>query len=84
MNYDVILFDADDTLFDYKKAEDFALTSVFEEFGIQSPDTDFVALYRTINQELWNDFEKGAISLADLRVRAVQPTVHRYGLNYWR
>jgi 2-haloacid dehalogenase len=68
MNYDVILFDADDTLFDYKKAEDFALTSVFEEFGIQSPDTDFVALYRTINQELWNDFEKGAISLADLRV----------------
>ncbi|MGO4109974.1 YjjG family noncanonical pyrimidine nucleotidase [Paenibacillus sp. YAF4_2] len=68
MNYDVILFDADDTLFDYKKAEDHALTSVFEEFGIQSPDTDFVALYRTINQELWNDFEKGAVSLAELRV----------------
>lgn len=68
MNYDVVLFDADDTLFDYKKAEDFALSSVFEEFGIQSPDTDIIPLYRTINQELWNEFEKGAISLAELRV----------------
>ncbi|TCM99470.1 2-haloacid dehalogenase [Paenibacillus sp. BK033] len=80
MNYDVILFDADDTLFDYKKAEDFALTSVFGEFGVQSPDTDFAALYRTINQELWNDFEKGAISLAELRVERFSRLFNGTGL----
>jgi len=34
MNYEVIIFDADETLFDFKKSERYALKNTMIEFGI--------------------------------------------------
>ncbi|RCW50818.1 YjjG family noncanonical pyrimidine nucleotidase [Paenibacillus prosopidis] len=66
MKYEVILFDADDTLFDYSLAEAHALKRVFQEHGIELLQSH-VDTYRNVNQQLWNDFEKGAVTLDFLR-----------------
>jgi 2-haloacid dehalogenase len=66
MSYQIILFDADDTLFDYSKSESFALTNAFKLIGIECSD-NIVQSYRFINQQLWYDYEKGIIELELLR-----------------
>ncbi|GAB4223024.1 MAG: YjjG family noncanonical pyrimidine nucleotidase [Spirochaetales bacterium] len=66
--YRLILFDADGTLFDYEKAEDFALESSLRDFGASYRREEHRDVYRTINQELWELFERGGIEAADLRV----------------
>jgi 2-haloacid dehalogenase len=66
LSYQIILFDADDTLFDYSKSESFALTEAFKHIGIDCSASIFQS-YRFINQQLWNDYEKGIIKLELLR-----------------
>jgi 2-haloacid dehalogenase len=66
VKYEVVLFDADDTLFDYSLAEAHALKSVFFEHHIELLPAH-VELYRLVNQQLWNDFEKGIVTLDFLR-----------------
>lgn len=49
MRYEVILFDADDTLFDYSQAEQYALLLTYQAFGLTCTD-GHIESYRTINQ----------------------------------
>lgn len=63
--YDVILMDADDTLFDFGKAEENALKRLFTMYGIPWTDEN-VHIYQEINEEMWRQFEKGDISKSDL------------------
>lgn len=65
--YRTLLFDADGTLFDYEKAERYALLKSFSHFSVSLNDDDTVAGYRLINHELWQKFEGGMISLPELR-----------------
>ena len=64
--YDVVFLDADGTLFDFKKAEGYALERAFGEAGLElSPD---VALaYDRINSGLWKMLERGEIDQSRLR-----------------
>ncbi|MCX7786212.1 MAG: YjjG family noncanonical pyrimidine nucleotidase [Spirochaetes bacterium] len=66
--YRLILFDADGTLFDYEKAEDTALEAALGEEGVPYRREEHRDVYRAINQELWELFEKGGIQAAELRV----------------
>ncbi|GIO96772.1 noncanonical pyrimidine nucleotidase, YjjG family protein [Paenibacillus lautus] len=66
MRYNVILFDADETLYDYAKSEAFALSGVFGEIDQECTDA-IVDSYRRINQQLWHDFEQGKVTQSDLR-----------------
>ncbi|MFZ0547844.1 MAG: YjjG family noncanonical pyrimidine nucleotidase [Candidatus Promineifilaceae bacterium] len=68
MKYKWILFDADNTLFDYDAAERGALSSTFEELG-RPLLPEHVATYRQINHRNWLAFEQGEITQAVLRVR---------------
>ncbi|MDH6372016.1 2-haloacid dehalogenase [Paenibacillus sp. PastF-3] len=68
MKYDVILFDADDTLFDYGMAESHALSNAFLHVGMPTAAEDYAASYQEINHALWRDLEQGKISSAALRV----------------
>ncbi|NUU63457.1 YjjG family noncanonical pyrimidine nucleotidase [Paenibacillus agri] len=68
MNYEVILFDADDTLYDYGMAESHALSHTFAHFGLPTGAQDYAASYQEINHALWKDLERGEISAAALRV----------------
>ena len=67
MNFELILFDADGTLFDYDKAEAYALESAFAATQIPYQN-DYINAYKLINSTLWLDFEKGLISPSEIRV----------------
>ena len=64
--YTTILFDADDTLLDYKKAEHNALVKVLALYGITATK-EITDRYSQINSGLWREFEDGKITKEDIR-----------------
>lgn len=62
-----VLFDLDDTLFDFHKAEKMALTKTLVHFGID-PTEETLALYSTINAAHWKRLELGEISREEVKV----------------
>ncbi len=68
MKYEIILFDADETLFDFKKTERAALQNTMREAGIVYDEAYHLQVYRDINAALWKELEGGLISQADLNV----------------
>ncbi|CUB11406.1 Putative HAD-hydrolase YfnB [Bacillus cereus] len=59
--YKTLLFDVDDTLLDFQKAEKVALRMLFEEKGM-SLTSEIEAKYKKINNSLWTAFEEGEIN----------------------
>jgi 2-haloacid dehalogenase len=68
MRYKWVLFDADNTLFDYDAAELGALSRTFEELG-RPLTREHHETYREINHQNWLAFERGEITQALLRTR---------------
>lgn len=65
--YRYLLVDNDDTLMDFRLAEQHALGDVLRRHGI--PDSaDTLALYHGINQALWKALERGETTQAKLKV----------------
>lgn len=64
--YTWLFFDADDTLFDYSRAENNALTATAEEFGLAGVP-GLMPAYHAINQAIWIEFEQGKIDALRLR-----------------
>jgi 2-haloacid dehalogenase len=67
MTYKWLLFDMDDTLFDYDRAEESALRATFEQVGLAF-DEDILRVYRGINDQLWLDLEQGRVDAVRLKV----------------
>lgn len=67
MKYNLLLFDADDTLFDYDQAEEAALKLSFSEHNISFEKSIHLPLYRRINKNIWNDLEKKMITPSELK-----------------
>ena len=59
--YRWLLMDADNTLFDFNAAEEFALTRTLIRYGV-SPTPEVKARYRAINSQLWLDYDQGKIT----------------------
>ena len=68
MKYTWLLLDADDTLFDYDRAEGEALRRTFEALG-DGYESRYAHTYREINTQIWRQFELGTISQQRLRTR---------------
>ena len=66
MKYTWLLFDADHTLFDFDLAEVKALANSFAEFGYPYNEATGQT-YRTINQQIWRELERGEITPNELR-----------------
>jgi 2-haloacid dehalogenase len=64
--YDIFLFDADNTLYDYDKAEAHALKTMFDCCGFEYSE-NLRTIYREINSQAWRDYENGKISKTDLQ-----------------
>ena len=61
MNYEYLLFDADDTLFDFPKASSRAFDAMCQAHDI--PRTpEIYRLYHEINLELWAAFDRGEVT----------------------
>lgn len=63
--YDVILFDADRTLFDFDQSQRLALGEVYRANGIPETEEN-IQTYVRLNDQLWARFDKGEISLEEL------------------
>lgn len=70
--YELILFDLDGTLFDYKKAEEYALKKSMEHFGVNLNPDFCLEKYRKINRQVWLEFERGETSLEQLKLKRFQ------------
>lgn len=68
MKYDTLLFDLDDTLLDFEKAEEYAFFKTFSENNIDILEGMFEK-YKSINKVLWKNYEMGLIEQADLMVQ---------------
>ncbi|CAM3062782.1 YjjG family noncanonical pyrimidine nucleotidase [Filibacter tadaridae] len=81
MKYDVLLFDLDDTLFDFGETEKHALFNSFQTFSLPNGLTDYRASYHAISSPLWNDLEQGRITLAELKVERFKQLFLQYALD---
>jgi putative hydrolase of the HAD superfamily len=68
MKYEVIIFDADDTLFDFKKSEREAFKNSMVEFDIKYDENHHLKIYQDINTAIWTEFEQGLITQEKLKV----------------
>ena len=68
MKYEVLLFDADETLFDFKKSEKYAFEEAVLEFNIDYREDYHLKIYSDINTAIWKEFECGLISQEKLKV----------------
>lgn len=78
--YNLVLFDADDTLFNYDKAEKSALKKAFEHHKFEYCD-DIRNRYREINSCVWKEFENGRIDKAGLQTKRFKNLLEEYDLN---
>ena len=65
--YKVLLFDIDDTLLDFDKAETLSIIECFIKYDIKY-NSDVVKHYKEINLRYWKEFEKGNITIPNLMV----------------
>ncbi len=80
MRYTTVLFDADDTLLDFKGAEYCALGEVLR--ALRLPDTDeYIAAYSEINDSLWKLLEVGGIKKDELKVKRFSLFCDRFGFD---
>lgn len=68
MKYAWLLFDADDTLFDFPKAEANALRWTLEQSNLPFRP-EFFDIYSRCNQQTWKEFERGEVTSLELRVK---------------
>lgn len=65
MRYSTLLFDADETLFDFRRSESLALREVFRRHALPESGA-FVDAYRRINDALWDRFNRGEIEKSEI------------------
>ncbi|MBU5590492.1 YjjG family noncanonical pyrimidine nucleotidase [Clostridium sp. MSJ-4] len=68
MKYDTIIFDADETLFDFKKSERDALKNTMLEFNIEYDENYHLKVYKDVNRAIWKELEDGLITQKKLKI----------------
>jgi 2-haloacid dehalogenase len=76
--YHTILLDADDTLFDFHRAEFHALQAVLENHQLSYTQED-ISFYRQVNEALWRQLEQGILSRKQLQDTRFSPLLARLG-----
>lgn len=66
--YEFVFLDADETLFDFKRAERYALSCACVQFGVEASE-ELARTYDRINSGLWALLEKGELDSGTLKVR---------------
>ena len=82
MKYKVLLFDADDTLFDFKKTQEFALEDALRKIGIDYEKSYHLSHYKEINSRIWEELEEGNIGLKELKTERFRRYFERIGVDF--
>ncbi len=67
MKYEVLIFDADKTLFDFEAAEKFALANSFKKYKIKYREDFHLTEFKKINKKIWTEFEQKLITAEKLK-----------------
>lgn len=78
--YEWLLFDADDTLLDFKLGEHRAITATLSEAGLPTDD-EVIATYSRINDNLWKMLERGEVTKDRLKVLRFTRFCEHYGFD---
>jgi 2-haloacid dehalogenase len=65
-DYELVFLDADETIFDFSRAESYALEETFRQYGLDATQ-DSLSAYHEINKELWERLEKGEMDQPRLK-----------------
>lgn len=65
-NYEYLLFDLDDTIFDFQATQKKALNRIIEAYVPQIEEVIFFTIYNEINHQLWGKYENGEILKSDI------------------
>ena len=76
--YEWLLFDADDTLLDFKLGEHRAITATLADAGLPTDD-EVIATYSRINDNLWKMLERGEVTKDRLKVLRFTQFCEHYG-----
>lgn len=80
MKYQNILFDADGTLFDFKRAEYAALSDTLKQFSL--PDNEEIhRVYSAANAEQWALLEKKLVTRSELKINRFQNFLNKLGFS---
>ncbi|MEO0776552.1 MAG: YjjG family noncanonical pyrimidine nucleotidase [Bacteroidota bacterium] len=79
MPYQYLLFDADNTLFDFSEASHLAFAQLLRAEGHDYHETHY-ATYQAGNELVWREFERGLIDARELRVKRFRLFFERSGL----
>jgi 2-haloacid dehalogenase len=77
--YSVVFLDADETLFDFRKAEGWALNEAFRRRGLSLTDGAGAA-YDEINAGLWRRLERGELDQRTIRSERFRLLFERLGI----
>ena len=80
MRYRTLLFDADNTLFDFSRAEREALADTLVYCGITPADT-LIKAYSEINDRMWKRLERGEIAKEALREARFEEFCKAFGFD---
>lgn len=64
--FDIVLLDADETIFDFKRAEAHSFKLMLERFGVEYTD-ERLSLYSDINLRMWKALERGEVTRERLK-----------------
>ena len=77
--YKWLLFDADNTLLDFTRAERAGITDTLISMGLPATD-EVVTTYSKINDGLWKDLERGFVTKERLKVLRFERLCQHYSL----
>lgn len=82
MKYEIIIFDADETLFDFKKSERDAIKNTMIEFNVEYDENSHLKVYSDINTCIWKEFENGLISQEKLKVERFKRLSNKLNIKF--
>lgn len=82
MKYKIIIFDADETLFDFKKSERDAFKNAMLEFNIKYNENYHLKVYKDINTIIWKELENGLITQEELKIERFKRLSHKLNIKF--
>lgn len=78
--YKVLLFDLDNTLFDFEHSEKVALLSTAKHFGLSEVYDMFERIYHEVNKPLWHALEQGTVDSDYIKTHRFTGVVEMMGV----
>lgn len=80
-HFDLLLWDVDGTLLDFKAAEAAAIRALFAQFGMGECPDDMLERYSALNQKYWKRLELGELTRSQVLVGRFSEFFAREGLD---